>query len=210
MVLLLAGAGLVAGCGGGSPSATHTASAVAAASSPTAASQVTDPAGQACDSLDSTGYCPGDDPQATDPNGQTCASLDQAGYCPGDDPLTCDTVIDPTGWANGPLTEVRAIAIAAAVSDTDFVGIIEGTLTDTEMHLLNDAATELNQGSGSSDQLGQDSTQFANDESSYANNNGDTGPQDTAYGEPMTKDIIVLVKDCPHAYKLGKEMAGQG
>lgn len=150
-------------------------------------------------------------PQVTDSNGQTCDSFDSSGYCPGDDPLTCDTVIDPTGWSNGPLTEVRAIAIAAAVSDTDFVGIIEGTLSDTEMHLLNYAATELNDsGDNNSNQLGQDSQQFANDESSYANNNGDTGPQDTAYAESMTKDVIVLVKDCPHAYKLGKQMAEQG
>src|SRR6516225_67345 len=94
-------------------------------------------------------------PQVTDPNGQTCDSFDSTGYCSGDDPLTCDTVVDPTGWSNGPLTEVRAIAIATAVSDTDFTGIIEGTLTDTEMHLLNVAATELNQGSDNNDQPGR-------------------------------------------------------
>lgn len=198
MGLLLAAAGLIAGCGsGGSPTASGTHSASAAAVQGTAAANSAAAAPSAAI------------PQATDPNGQTCDSLDSTGYCPGDDPLTCDTVIDPTGWSNGPLTEVRAIAIAAAVSDVDFVGIIQGTLSDTEMHLLNVAATELN-GAGSSNQLGQDSQQFASDESSYANNNGDTGPQDTAYAESMTKDMIVLVKDCPHAYKLGKQMAASG
>jgi hypothetical protein len=48
--------------------------------------QQTDPNGQQCASLDSQGYCPGDDPQQTDPNGNTCASLDSQGYCPGHDP----------------------------------------------------------------------------------------------------------------------------
>jgi hypothetical protein len=117
--LLLAVAGLAAGCGSsGSPSTsgTHSPSAaVPAAGSPSAA-----PA-----------------PQVTDSQGVTCDSLDSAGWCPGDDPTTCDTTLDPTGWNNGPLTEVRAIAIVAAVMDTDFTGVIEGTLSDTEMHLLN-------------------------------------------------------------------------
>jgi hypothetical protein len=191
MVLLLAGAGLVAGCGGSSPSATHTASAAAAATA--------------------TATSPAPVPQVTDQNGMTCAAFDSTGNCPGDDPMTCDSVIDPSGYSNGPLTEVRAIAIVAAVLDTDFTGLIEGTLTDTEMHLLNTIAAEFKiSQANTNDQLGQDSTNYANDETSYANGNGDTGPQDTAYAGSVSKDLIVLVKDCPHAYKLGKEMAGQG
>jgi hypothetical protein len=187
MVLLLAGAGFLTGCGGSSSpiaTSTHSASTAAAAGSPSAA------------------------PQATDQNGQTCGSLDSSGWCPGDDPTTCETVLDPNGWNNGPLTEVRAIGIVAAVLDTDFTGLIEGTLSDTEMHLLNlvGDAFKVEQ-PNSSGQLGQDSLNYANDESSYANGNGDTGPQDTAYAGQVSKDLIVLVKDCPHAYKLGKEMA---
>ena len=80
-ILLLGGVSLtLTGCGS-SP-----VSLAAAAPTSSAAAQVTDPNGQTCASLDSSGYCPGDDPSTTDPNGQTCASLDSSGYCPGDDP----------------------------------------------------------------------------------------------------------------------------
>jgi hypothetical protein len=194
MGLLLAGAGFLTGCGGaGSPNAiaVDTTSAAVATSAVVATSQAPAPA-----------------PQVTDQEGVTCVSFDSAGFCPGDDPMTCDTVLDPTGWSNGPLTEVRAIGIAAAVADTDFTGIVEGTLSNTELHLLDFVAFEI-KGSGvnTSDQLGQDSQQFASDESSFNPGGTDFGPEDTAYSEPMSKDIIVLVKDCPHAYKLGQQMA---
>ncbi len=187
MVLLIAVAGFITGCGGsGSASVRSTHSARAAAASPTAVAA----------------------PEVTDQAGQTCSAFDSTGYCPGDDPVTCDTVLDPTGWANGPLTEVRAIAIAAAVADTDFTGIIAGTLSNSELRLLDDAAYEMKYGSGNrTGQLGNDSLQFASDEVSFNPGQTDFGPEDTAYSESLTKDIVVLVKDCPHAYKLGKQMA---
>jgi hypothetical protein len=85
-VLLLGVTLPLAGCDSSSPSPTAVAQTAAAPTSSVAA-QVTDPLGGTCTSLDSSGYCPGDDPTTvTDPNGQSCASLDSAGYCPGDDP----------------------------------------------------------------------------------------------------------------------------
>jgi hypothetical protein len=59
---------------------------------------ITDPIGQRCPAADThgQGYCPGDNPTVTDPNGQACQSLDNKGYCPGDDPQT------PMGqWCSG-------------------------------------------------------------------------------------------------------------
>jgi hypothetical protein len=192
MGLLLAGAGFLTGCGG---STSPIASTPHSASAAVVTSQAP----------------PHPAPQVTDAEGVTCTAFDSTGFCPGDDPMTCDTVLDPTGWSNGPLTEVRAIGIAAAVADTDFTGIVEGTLSNTELHLLDFVASEINSsGVNTSDQLGQDSNQFASDESSFNPGGTDFGPEDTAYSEAMTKDIVVLVKDCPHAYKLGQQMAHGG
>jgi hypothetical protein len=186
-VLLLAVAAFVSGCGGSSSTSTVQAAATQTQSAEAAATTAA--------------------PQVTDSEGVTCDSFDSSGWCPGDDPVTCDTTLDPTGWSGGPLTVVRDIGIVAAVSDTDFEGIIEGTLTDTPMHLLNNASAEMKLGgSNTNDQLGNDMTQFENDEDSYADGNGDTGPQDTAYAEQVEKDMLLLVKDCPHAYELGKQM----
>jgi hypothetical protein len=57
-----------------------------------------DPNGLPCASLDSSGYCPGDDPAAvTDPGGQSCATLDAQGYCPGDDPAPTAATTTPAG-----------------------------------------------------------------------------------------------------------------
>lgn len=75
----------------GATSASNITSATAAA----APVLTTDPYGQQCQSLDASGYCPGDDP-TTDPNGQQCQSLDASGYCPGDDPSPTPTMTKQT------------------------------------------------------------------------------------------------------------------
>jgi hypothetical protein len=63
-----------------SPATTATASTTTAAAVPltTAVPQVTDPSGQACPSLDSAGYCPGDDPAT--PMDNWCAGNGYSDY----------------------------------------------------------------------------------------------------------------------------------
>ena len=148
-------------------------------------------------------------PQVTDAYGQACAALDNQGYCPGDDPsppLECSTVIDSTGWKNGPLTELRAIAFLAGYETHIAPAINAGTLDDTELHTLGGLALDMKNYTGS--QLSDDASQFASDEESYSQPGPSGGPQDTAYALPMLKDILQLVKDCPGAYSLSKQMFG--
>jgi hypothetical protein len=67
----VAGVALGAGCGSSASTAasstTASTAAAAAPASPAPAPQQTDPSGQACPSLDSAGYCPGDDPTTSAP-----------------------------------------------------------------------------------------------------------------------------------------------
>jgi hypothetical protein len=93
LALGMAALGLAAGCS----SASHTATAAAATAVATPSVAI-DPYGETCPTLDSSGYCPGDDP-ATDPNGQTCQNTEvngNGGYCPGDSPSPTETT-DPAG-----------------------------------------------------------------------------------------------------------------
>ena len=87
---VLAVSGVLAACGSsagghlaapaGSPATTAAASTATAAAVPltTAVPQVTDPSGQACPSLDSAGYCPGDDPAT--PMDNWCAGNGYSDY----------------------------------------------------------------------------------------------------------------------------------
>ena len=84
--VLLTGAASMLLLGAILPLASCATSSTAAATAPSPVAETTDPNGEFCPSLDSTGYCPGDAPSATDPAGDTCASLDSSGYCPGDEP----------------------------------------------------------------------------------------------------------------------------
>jgi hypothetical protein len=86
---------MVAACAGNSHPAAGSAHPVQETSS---AVDVFDPNGLGCATLDSLGYCPGDDPapQVTDPSGQSCATLDSSGYCPGDDPPPAPTMTKQT------------------------------------------------------------------------------------------------------------------
>ena len=80
---------------------------------------VTDPAGNTCTSLDTAGYCPGDDPapSVTDPAGNTCTALDAAGYCPGDDPAPVAT-IDPA-TAGRVCAALNALAFGGGAADPE-------------------------------------------------------------------------------------------
>ena len=144
-------------------------------------------------------------PQQTDPNGQTCGSLDSLGYCPGDDPMACSTVVDPTGYNNGPLTAERAIAFLDAVLDTDAVNVTDGNASNDDLRLLDEMASELT-GPTPGSKLASDASQFVTDEESYNPGQTDFGPEDTSYAIAMEGDILTLDKDCPGAVSLGKQM----
>jgi hypothetical protein len=146
-------------------------------------------------------------PQFTDPNGETCPAADSLGYCGDDDPnppLACSTVIDPTGWSNGPLTENRAVAIVSAVLVTDGVNLTTGNASNTDLRLLDGETTAMANFSGS--QLATDASQFVSDEQSFNPGQTDFGPTDTSYATAMEGDILTLVKDCPGSAALRTQM----
>ena len=156
--------------------------------------------------------------QVTDPGGMVCASVEADGLCPDDqpsstptlttNPLACSTVIDSTGWANGPLTEVRAIAILSEYQIQLTPAIEAGTLDDSELTAMSGLGTDMENYSGN--QLATDANQFASDEQSYDSPGPSGDTEDTAYALPLEKDILALVKDCPGAQPLGQQMLNGG
>lgn len=80
---------------------------------------------------------------ATDPNGETCPALDSAGYCPGYDPIACSTIVDSTGYENGPLSAERAIAFMDVVLTTDALNLSSGNASNDDLLLLDEMASEL-------------------------------------------------------------------
>lgn len=140
----------------------------------------------------------------TDPNGQQCDSLDSAGYCPGDDPPTCSTVLDPTGYNNGPLDVNRAIGFLTAMLLFDGIGnITDGTPSADDAQILDNMAAEFG-GIGQGDKLADDASQFASDEQSYDPDNPSS--VDLAYAHPLISDILALQRDCPAGEQLGIQM----
>ena len=125
-----------------------------------------------------------------------------------DNALACSTVIDDTGWKNGPLTELRAIAILSDYMTQRALPIIGGTLDDSELTVMGGLATDMENYSGSN--LSDNASQYASDEQSYAQPGPSGDPENTAFATPMMKDILLLVKDCPGAYSLGKQMLQNG
>jgi hypothetical protein len=118
--------------------------------------------------------------------------------------LACSTVIDETGWSNGPLTAERAIAAVSAVFVTDGVNLQTGNPSNTDLNLLDSQAMALENYSGS--QLADDANKFKNDENSYNPGQTDFGPADTAYATQMNGDILKLVADCPGSAALRDQM----
>jgi hypothetical protein len=142
---------------------------------------------------------------ATNPNGETCPALDSAGYCPGYDPIACSTIVDSTGYENGPLSAERALAFMDVVLTTDALNLSSGNASNDDLPLLDEMASELT-GPTPGSQLATDATQFASDEQSYNPGGTDFGPEDTSYATAMEGDILALDKDCPGAVHMGQQM----
>jgi hypothetical protein len=88
------------------------------------------------------------------------------------------------------------------------LAIIGGTLDDSELTVMGGLATDMENYSGSN--LSDNASQYASDEQSYAQQGPSGDPENTAFATPMMKDILLLVKDCPGAYSLGKQMLQNG
>jgi hypothetical protein len=119
--------------------------------------------------------------------------------------LKCRSVVDSTGYKNGPLTTDRAIAsltetqLAAGAASTP-----RGRPTRAVARTLDVMAVELMGYSGS--KLSDDAQAFAVAEENY---NPD-GPVDTSYAQPMSRDILALERDCPAGMKLGRRWRDGG
>jgi len=119
---------------------------------------------------------------------------------PASNALTCDTVVDPTGYSNGPLTANLAVAFLTDMELTDGVANLPaGAPTSADSNILDTMATNLQNYSGN--QLSADAAQFSEDEQSY----DPDGPVDTSYAQPLLQDIIALEKDCPKGTTLGEK-----
>jgi hypothetical protein len=119
--------------------------------------------------------------------------------------LTCTSVLDPTGYKNGPLTTNIAVAYLTDMELTDGVANIPaGTPSSDDTNILDSVAMELENYSGN--QLSTDAEQFSQDEQSY---NPD-GPVDTSYAQPLDQDIIALERDCPQGTTMGEQWRNSG
>lgn len=95
--------------------------------------------------------------------------------------LTCGTVVDPTGYENGPLTTNTAVAFLTDMLLTDGVANIPaGTPSSDDTNILGTMATELANYSGN--KLSADAEQ----------------------------DISALEKDCPQGFALGVQWRNGG
>ncbi|MGH3209716.1 MAG: hypothetical protein ACRDNO_18355 [Trebonia sp.] len=113
--------------------------------------------------------------------------------------LRCHTVVDSTGYQNGPLTTDLAIASLTKVELSAAAASIQsGRPTHAVTRTLDVMAVELMGYSGS--KLSDDAQAFAVAEENY---NPD-GPIDTSYVKPMSGDILALQRDCPAGATLGR------
>jgi hypothetical protein len=118
--------------------------------------------------------------------------------------LSCSTVVDDTGYKNGPLTAERTIAFLNTVLTTDAVNLSSGNASNDDLRLLDEMATELQNYSGT--KLADDASQFVSDEQSYNPGQTDFGPEDTSYATAMEGGILTLDKDCPGAVSMAQQM----
>ncbi|MGH3245746.1 MAG: hypothetical protein ACRDOI_05955 [Trebonia sp.] len=117
--------------------------------------------------------------------------------------LTCGTIVDATGYKNGPLTTDLAIAYLTAMQLGDGGGDIpHGTPTSADTNTLDTMAVELMGYSGS--RLSDDAEAFALAEENY---NPD-GPVDASYARRLTGDILALQRDCPDGMRAGRQWRG--
>jgi len=100
--------------------------------------------------------------------------------------MTCSTVVD-----SGP-PSVTAKQVISGIQGIDSSSISAGTLSTTDMAVLETAALDLENYQG--DHLAGDAEQYAQDEQSYSNNGGSV---DTSYASALESDIRTLAGDCP-------------
>jgi hypothetical protein len=103
VLLICAGAALIVGALSGIAAASHKASPAAAPAASTSPS-----------------FTPGTQtftPQVTDPAGNTCASLDSAGYCPGDDPAPAAPAAPAPVALTWSVAQIQAAIIGLRAND---------------------------------------------------------------------------------------------
>jgi hypothetical protein len=112
--------------------------------------------------------------------------------------LTCDRVVDATGYKQGPLTANLAIAALTAMPlAAGPAGSAGGKPTSADADTLDTMAVELMGYSGT--RLAADAQAFAVTEFNY----NPAGPVDTAYARPLDQSIRALQRDCPRGLRLG-------
>lgn len=121
--------------------------------------------------------------------------------------LTCTTVVDSTGYSNGPLTTDRAVGFLTAMLVIDGLGnIMGGTPSASDAQILDTMASDLRNYQGN--KLSDDAAQFYSDETSY--NPDNAASVDLAYAHPLVSDILALQRDCPAGTRMGIDMARNG
>ena len=119
--------------------------------------------------------------------------------------LKCRSVVDSTGYKNGPLTTDLAIAFLTKLQlAADAASIPRGKPARGVTRTLDVMAVELVGYSGS--RLSDDAQAFAVAEENY---NPD-GPVDISYAQPLSRDILALERDCPAGMRLGRRWRDGG
>lgn len=119
--------------------------------------------------------------------------------------LKCRSVVDSTGYKNGPLTTDLAIAFLTKLQlAADAATIPSGRPTHAVTRTLDVMAVELMGYSGS--KLSDDAQAFAVAEENY----DPDGPVDASYAHPMSGDILALERDCPAGMRLGRRWRDGG
>jgi hypothetical protein len=114
--------------------------------------------------------------------------------------LRCGSVVDSTGYKQGPLTTDLAVAFLTHLQLTGGAADIpSGRPTSADTSTLDTMAVELMGYSGS--RLSDDAEAFAVAELNY--NPG--GPVDTSYAQGLDTDILALQRDCPDGMRLGAQ-----
>ena len=114
--------------------------------------------------------------------------------------LRCDSVVDATGYEQGPLTTNLAVAFLTQLGLTGGArGIPSGRPTSADTSTLDTMAVELMGYSGS--RLSDDAEAFAVAEMNY----DPAGQVDTSYVPQLDTEILALQRDCPDGMKLGAQ-----
>jgi hypothetical protein len=112
--------------------------------------------------------------------------------------LKCHTVVDSTGYENGPLTADLAIASLTRMELASGASSIpRGRPTTADASTLDTMAVELMGYSGS--RLSADAEAFAVAELNYHPG----GPVDASYARRLDTGILGLQRDCPDGMRLG-------